>query len=829
MRAESSQDRLSEGRIAPQLDARTWRARVRLTVSSAVILGILWSVGAFWLIWRWEDTRAHNELTSSSKSHLLAVQHGLDAYLAKLSALRALFEANNDATRPQFKAFTHRLLEHEAAIQNFSWVPRVTHADRSAIEQAAARDGIPGYGIKAVSADDRIAPSPERDEYLPVFYSSVRDNSSPIYGIDLRSQPEIRERLDWARDNDALSVVPDFILHSLKGNVHGFLFSLPVYRTGVPHNTVDTRRKNLLGFVHGAFLTAEAFEHIVATSTTPSGLDLYLFSADAASGTRPLHAHPSRLRSQASRGEATDAVTFASVTGGRHFVDRLAAGEAHWLFVAVPIPGGPLDIRHDRAWLVLTASLLIGAISLLHIHTSSRQAGRLLRANAQISELAQTDALTGLMNRRAFTDCLDAAFAACRRGAAPFALLYFDLDHFKDVNDTLGHPIGDRLLRQVAERVKGAIRKSDSVARFGGDEFALLQSEVSDFTTEAVARKINELLATPFVIDGNEVSITASIGIALYTADLETPDALMVQADLALYRAKEDGRDCFRFHSEELDLNVHERVTVAAELRAAIEGGEMRLHYQPQVDLPSGRITGVEALVRWQHPQRGLVGPSEFIPVAERTGSIVALGQWVFEEACRQLHAWQSQGLYPGVMAVNFSAVQLKTQPALARSIAATLARWQIDPREIELELTESVLMEVSQQHSQVFESLREIGVRTAIDDFGTGYSSLQYLTTYPVTRLKIAQDLVSGVNSDGRNATVVRTAIRLAQELGIDCIAEGVETKAQADFLVSAGCESAQGYYCGVPVVAEQMTHRLRQQSPRRKPTSPKLIVVAS
>jgi len=324
------------------------------------------------------------------------------------------------------------------------------------------------------------------------------------------------------------------------------------------------------------------------------------------------------------------------------------------------------------------------------------------------------------------------------------------------------------------------------------------------------------------------VRITASIGIALYTADIATPDALMVQADLALYRAKEDGRDCFRFHSDELDLKIHERVTVAAELRAAIERGEMRLHYQPQVDLASGRTVGIEALVRWQHPQRGLIGPAEFIPIAERTGSIVALGQWVLDEACRQLNTWQRQGLHPGVVAVNVSAVQIKTQPTLARDIAATLARWQINPHDMELELTESVLMDVSQQHSQAFEALRQVGVRTAIDDFGTGYSSLQYLTTYPVTRLKIAQDLVSGVNSDGRNATVVRAAIRLAQELGIDCIAEGVETKAQADFLVSAGCDSAQGYYFGAPVSAEQMTHRLRQQSPRRKLASPKLTVVA-
>ena len=323
------------------------------------------------------------------------------------------------------------------------------------------------------------------------------------------------------------------------------------------------------------------------------------------------------------------------------------------------------------------------------------------------------------------------------------------------------------------------------------------------------------------------MQITASIGIALYAPDVTTPEALMVHADLALYRAKEDGRDCFRFHSEALDIEIRDRVTVAAELRAAIERGEMRLHYQPQVDLASGRQIGVEALVRWQHRQRGLIGPAHFIAIAERTGAIVPLGQWVFEEACRQLDSWHRMGLFPGMVAVNFSAVQLKTHVGLDRFIAAALARWRIDPRDIEVELTESVLMDVSQQHGEVFESLERLGIRTAIDDFGTGYSSLSYLTSYPVSRLKIAQQLVAGVNSDDRSATVVRAAVRLAKELGIGCIAEGVETKAQADFLISTGCEAAQGYLFGAPVSAEAMTRRLRDEAPGRR-SPPKLTVVA-
>jgi diguanylate cyclase (GGDEF)-like protein len=608
----------------------------------------------------------------------------------------------------------------------------------------------------------------------------------------------------------------------MSGKAHGFLFSLPVYRPGLPHDTVKARRQNLLGFVHGAFLTGRVFDNILSSATNPVGLDLFLYPAGASPSTLPLHVHASRLR-----GKAIAAMPLASVLAQPHFTDLIAAGDARWIFAAVPVAGGPVDVRHDRAWLVLAASLLVGAITLFHIRTSGRQTRRLLAASERISELAQTDALTGLMNRRAFNERLNAAFAAARRGAPPFAVLYFDLDHFKDANDTLGHPVGDRLLQEVAERVAGTIRETDAVARFGGDEFAVLQADVSHFAPEMVARKINQLLARPFVIDGNEVRIAASIGIALYAPGVPTPEALMVHADLALYRAKEDGRDCFRFHSEALDIEIRDRVTVAAELRAAIERGEMRLHYQPQVDLASGRLIGVEALVRWQHPQRGLIGPAHFIAIAERTGAIVPLGQWMFEEACRQLDSWHRMSLFPGAVAVNFSAVQLKTHANLDRFISSALARWRIDPRDIEVELTESVLMEVSQQHGEVFESLERLGIRTAIDDFGTGYSSLSYLTSYPVSRLKIAQQLVAGVNSDGRSATVVRAAVRLAKELGLGCIAEGVETRAQVDFLISAGCEAAQGYFFGAPVSAEEMTRRLRDDAPSRR-SPPKLTVVA-
>jgi EAL domain-containing protein (putative c-di-GMP-specific phosphodiesterase class I) len=309
----------------------------------------------------------------------------------------------------------------------------------------------------------------------------------------------------------------------------------------------------------------------------------------------------------------------------------------------------------------------------------------------------------------------------------------------------------------------------------------------------------------------SNVHVTASIGIGIWSAAIAGSEALVMQADLALYRAKDDGRNCYRFHVTELDRQVHERVVVAEELRRGIERGELELHYQPLVELRSGRIIGLEALARWNHPERGLIMPSVFIPLAEQSGSIVALGRWVIDEACRQLRLWRDQNILAPLVSVNVSALQLRTGCDLARDVSSSLVRWGIAPTDLEIELTESVLMEAAQRHSKNLEQLRQLGVRIAIDDFGTGYSSFGYLATYPVTRLKIAQELVFPVTTDSRSAAVVRAAIDLGNALGIEVIAEGVETGAHARFLATAGCGQAQGYYFSRPLNAPRATELLR------------------
>jgi diguanylate cyclase (GGDEF)-like protein len=501
-----------------------------------------------------------------------------------------------------------------------------------------------------------------------------------------------------------------------------------------------------------------------------------------------------------------------------HATGGLRAGSVEWPVAALAAEGGPMQPHHDRAWLVLVCNLVVVGFATWYQR-------KLLEANRRIADLANHDPLTALANRRAFHERLSSEFEAWRSSARGFGVLYFDLDEFKDINDTRGHPAGDRLLIEVARRLRTTVDPRDLVARLGGDEFAVLHVGASQETTAALAERCRRALAAPYDLDGGPMRVTASIGIASLPAEAADPETLMMQADLALYRAKQDGRNCFRTHTPDLDQAVRHRVSIAADLVGAIENDELRLWYQPQVELSSGRLIGVEALLRWQHPTMGLLGPAEFIGIAEHTGLIDRIGAWVIEHACAQARGWADAGIAPDTVAVNVSSIQFKTTPALHEVVAAALARHRLPASMIDLELTESVLMEASQHSGALLTHLREMGLRISVDDFGTGYSSLNYLTRFPISRLKIAQELVLGIVDDARNFAVVRAAIHLANELGIECMAEGVETSRQLDVLVKAGCGYGQGYYFSRPMSAERVS-RLLAQAPRKLPPAPRLAI---
>ncbi len=454
----------------------------------------------------------------------------------------------------------------------------------------------------------------------------------------------------------------------------------------------------------------------------------------------------------------------------------------------------------------------------------------------QIERMAHYDNLTGLANRAVFVKALEQRIARAERDATSFAVLYLDLDHFKDINDTLGHPVGDVLLRTVAERLKATVREADIVARFGGDEFAILLNDIAEPANAAlvsgrildvamqsplraelaalaagVTEQIVSALAEPFSINTNRIHSGGTVGIAVYGPESPDAETMLAHADVALYRAKAEQRGTYRFFSDGMDSEVRARVSMGADLREALALDQFFLMYQPQVDIVSGRIAGLEALVRWHHPTLGTMGPGQFIPEMERNGLITALGRWVMGEACRQTRQWLDSGIAPPLIAVNLSGIEFMRPRQLERDIAAVLTEHGVPAHILELELTESVLMKASRDHNDVLLHLRNEGHRIAIDDFGSGYSSLDYLRRFPVDRIKIAQTFVADLGIEPGNDAIVRAALGLARELGIEVVVEGVETAAQIELLKAWGARIVQGYYFARPLAVPEVSKLLR------------------
>ena len=428
------------------------------------------------------------------------------------------------------------------------------------------------------------------------------------------------------------------------------------------------------------------------------------------------------------------------------------------------------------------------------------------------------DSLTGLPNRAMFTQLLKAEIESSNQsGGHMFAVLFLDLDRFKNINDSLGHTHGDLLLVAFAERLERTLRPIDTLARFGGDEFAILLSGMTDATDAVrVAQRISEELSQPFVLDKNSAFATASIGIALSSTGYDRPDDILRDADIAMYRAKENGKARYEVFDHGMHARAVSRLQLESDLRHAIDMKEFSVYYQPIVCLQTGRLAGVEALVRWNHPRRGLVEPADFIPVAEETGLIVPIGQWVLNEACAQVRQWQidSPSHRSLSLSVNLSARQV-AQPDLLERIKEALESSKLNPHCLKLEITESVVMENAEAAAQMFKLLRSLGVQLSIDDFGTGYSSLSYLHRFPLNYLKIDRSFVMRLTTDNDNA-IVRTISTLARNLGMEVIAEGIETEEQHQQLKMLGCEYGQGYLFSRPVDSRSVLHLLAQDSNR-------------
>ena len=891
------------------------RVRQYWPLLAVACTGLALSCVAWFAVSVREDQLAALELSARANSHRLMLQGGINTYLSKIVALRALYKSDDNVSHAEFQTFSDELLRGQTAILAISWIPRISHAQRATHELEAVRDGRPGYRIVVENANGDLVPSPERSEYFPILYSSQDQHGSFVLGLDLNDGGRRQRTLERARDTDQVATSEIITLRSGEGNRNGFLFMQPVYRADRPHETVEDRRRNLIGLVQGVFQIGVLIETILTETVVPAGLDLYFLAADSGGNTSALYFHPSRKRAGPSGPQPLEALATSP-----HWSGDLKVGDATWRFVAVPIPGGPGTASHAVSWMVLAGCLLMTLLVVAYIWTSRRHADRLhakneqldaalnnmsqallmfdssarllisnmrycemyglspditkpgstlyemvklrqksgtfsadpelyvdkliptiaqgktleaiaklpdgrtiavvhhpmsgggwvathedvtarVRAEAKMLHMALHDALTNLANRLFFRQEMEARLAhlACNQ---KFAVLCLDLDDFKSVNDTLGHPLGDNLLCQVADRLRNCLREGDRVARLGGDEFAILQaSTIEPAEITSLMARLIEVIGAPFDLEGHQVVVGVSIGVALAPTDAADPDQLLKLADMALYRAKAEGRGTYRFFEPEMDARMQARRVLELGLRRALSNGEFELYYQPVVNLESGQISGFEALIRWNHPERGIISPADFIPLAEDTALIVPIGEWVLRKACGEAARWPNHVS----IAVNLSSVQFK-RGNVTQAVMSALARSGLSAGRLELEITESVLLLNSESTLNTLHQLRAMGVRISMDDFGTGYSSLNYLRSFPFDKIKIDRSFVHDLSSDRDSVAIIRAIIGLGTSLGMITTGEGVETREELEFLKSEGCTEAQGFLFSEARPAEEV-----------------------
>jgi diguanylate cyclase (GGDEF)-like protein/PAS domain S-box-containing protein len=906
---------------------------------AAAILGLIVSGLTWSIVSHRESELAKLELSSEGSGYARTLQFGIDAYLRRVVALRALFESSNHVSRGQFDKFTKQLLSGQNAILGMSWIPRVSAEQRAAFERDAALDGVPGYQIKSVAADGTLGPAPEKSEYYPILFAATEDTSSPVYGLDLNDGGVRQQTLERARDTDAIATSPLFTLQSGTGHRRGFFVALPVYAVDLPHQTLEQRIRDLRGYVEAVFQTSVLMETILSTTRKPSGFDLYFYPADGAQKNELLYFHGSRLRDT-----PTEPVSRAELSAAAHWAGVIEIGDARWTIIAAPIPEATGMRGHPLAWMVLVVGLLVTSAVVWFILSSGRHARRLeganarldktlgalntandelsaalnnmilgfvmfdsqgrvavhnqryvemyglshdvvkpgcsllqllehraaignlkddpkryaaalmaelskgkvvnwivesgqgreisitnkpmpgggwvathedvterRRAEAKISHMAMHDSLTGLPNRNLFNQEVARCFEQLGRGQK-FALLCLDLDHFKNVNDTLGHPCGDKLLQEVAARLRRCMRQGDLVARLGGDEFAILQHDVIGLDeTRSLSERVIAAIDVPFEIDGQQVAIGVSVGIARAPIDANNAVELLKVADIALFRAKADGRNTCRFFDFAMHGQIQARQELELDLRRAVLQNEFVVHYQPLVNLESGQITGFEALIRWNHPERGTIAPADFIPFAEETGLIVPIGEWVLSEACEEAARWPDDIS----VAVNLSPVQLR-EVDLCQTVSTALARSGLAASRLELEITETMLLRNQVVTHETMRQLRMLGVRIAMDDFGTGHSSLSTLRTFPIDRIKIDRSFIHDLLAKNDSRAIVQAVVQLASSLGMKTTAEGVETQGESDYLRRAGCTEAQGFLfgeAGPPRYAEALLRSVAQK----------------
>jgi diguanylate cyclase (GGDEF)-like protein len=772
------------------------------------LMGFAITIVMFEAAREWEKERYQIAFDKLSQDKVSAIRRNIDHEIHNIDALGALFEASEEFTWEKFATFAGKMLSDSPHIQALEWVPRVPDTERAFYEDLARRSGFEGFRFTERGAGGTMVEAARREEYFPVYFVKPYEGNEAALGFDLASDKTRLRALNLARVSGQITATARIPLAQEAGGQFGLLIFRPVYEKYPLPGADEERWDRLQGFALGVFRIGNLVDHSLSYLGVHE-IKTYVFDNSAPAGSGFLHLSCPNVGDEEDEGPAP---SVAELKTGIYYSATIQVANRQWLVISKPCePCGHIGSSwHPQA--VMAGGFMLSLLSAFYVGTFGDKAEQARKHAKETERQSYHDNLTGLPNRKFLVEKLHASLARLGRDEDyRFSLLYLDLDRFKIINDSLGHAAGDMMLCAVAERITKHMRTVDIVARLGGDEFALLLEDATTKGAAKVAERMQSILARPFVLDGREVFSSVSIGIASSQTHYENPEDILRDADTAMYRAKASGKALFAVFDKAMHDEMVETVALETDLRRAMNKHEMEVHFQPIVSLESGSIVGAEALTRWHHPSRGLISPAKFIPLAEETGHIESMGKWIMKTACRQHRLWRTAGNGNLKVAVNMSVRQFSDE-SLLRFIEGTLRRNRLSPDRLELEITESMAVESSGRMKKMLHELAERGVRISLDDFGTGFSALDTLKRFPISTIKLDKSFVSDMMHDACAAELARAIISMAGALGLNVVAEGVETKEQMEFLRQAGCREMQGYLFSPAVTAREFFAMLKE-----------------
>ncbi|MEY2683699.1 MAG: hypothetical protein RJA09_843 [Pseudomonadota bacterium] len=779
--------------------AEAWRPRTR-TVALPMVFALVLTSGSFYQLRQGDERALSQRFQQETHEQALRLQRRLDAQADSVVAIAKLMQLTQHLSEADFKAATRPWLERYSGTQNFGWSPLVKADQRTSFETPPWRGGAGGLEIKGRDANGQVFKAPQADYHLPITLVEPLDSNRSVLGLDVRVLPATAASVASTQQTGLPTTTQAIRLVQEAGEQRGVVMYQAVFHSGTT---------TLKGVVSAVFRMDDVLQAVLDPADT-GRWTLCLIDAHASAPNRRLSG-PSGCENAPQRPNLW-AADWPLRFGGQNW-------QAHFVI-------GPQYLAQSRNWTTwVTLATGLGSVAMLGaflmvITGLNRRTQRLVeqrtvelaRSNATLAQLAHFDPLTGLSNRTHWMAQAENTLREAQERGEPMAIMFLDLDRFKHVNDSLGHSQGDLLLQTVAQRLRVCLRARDVLARLGGDEFVVLLPKLKGREGAAVAaRKIVKALSEPVTLDNHEVTVSASLGLAYYPGDGEDVETLLRHADTAMYAVKDSGRNSWRFFAPDMTERLSQRLVLETGLRRALqpEARELFLEYQPQVN-GAGDVLGTEALVRWRHPELGVVPPDRFIPIAEDAGLIDALGQWVLKEACLQLRQWHAMAAQQPAMgrlrmAVNISALEFN-RPSFIAHLREVLLTSGVRADCLELEITESLLMQALPDLNNRLSDITALGVTLALDDFGTGYSSLGYLKRLPLSKVKIDRSFVTDIPGDAEDEAIVRATISMAHDLGLQVVAEGVETPAQRDFLTQHHCDAQQGWLYSRSLPAEAL-----------------------